>query len=675
MPKIDVERYELQAAPTYDFAPHRRDFLKVLGGGLVILLELDAQQRDQPTHLGAWLHIAQSGAVTVYSGKAEVGQNIRTSLAQAVAEELSMDPRQITLILGDTALTPYDMGTFGSRTTPFMAPHLHKAAAAARDLLLELGSQHWKTALTEVRLEGGRVHHGPDSLSFGELTQGRQLAKTITGSVVVPPAQWKVAGQSLGKVNARSIVTGREKYTSDLKVPGMLYGRVVRPTAFRADLVSADLSAAQKMSGVTAVKDGAFLGVVCDDSAKLQAATQAVKAEWKAPAQISAADLFPALRKSPPNWQPVAGEVRAEATYTLPYIAHVPLEPRAAVAIWEGDRLTVHTGTQVPFGVHAELAKTFGLPEANVRVIVPPTGSGYGGKHSGECAVEAARLAKAAGKPVKLQWTREDEFTWAYFRPAGVIEVRSGARPDGVITDWQFHNYNSGGAALRSPYHVPNQIAEFHGADSPLRQGSYRGLAAVANHFARESHMDELALAAKLEPAAFRLKNASDARLRAVIEAATERFRWGRAKDRAGQGFGMMAGFDKGGYVSACVEITVVNQQVRIERIVQSFECGAIVNPDQLKNQIVGGTIMGLGGALFEAIRFENGRILNPRFSQYRVPRFQDIPEIEVVLVDRKDLPSAGAGETPIVAVAPALGNAIYDATRQRLRALPLKLG
>jgi len=307
-------------------------------------------------------------------------------------------------------------------------------------------------------------------------------------------------------------------------------------------------------------------------------------------------------------------------------------------------------------------------------VIVPPTGSGYGGKHSGECAVEAARLAKAAGKPVKLQWTREEEFTWAYFRPAGVIDVRSGARKDGVITSWQFHNFNSGNAAIRSPYNIPNQITEFHAAESPLRQGSYRGLAASANHFARESHMDELARAAKMEPAAFRIKNAGEPRLRAVIEAATERFHWGQPKSRPGQGFGMMAGFDKGGFVAACVEITVLNNRVRVDRIVEAFECGAIVNPDQLKNQIVGGMIMGLGGALFEAIDFDNGRILNPRLSRYRVPRFSDLPEIDVVLVDRKDLPSAGAGETPIVAVAPAIGNAIFDATGKRLRSMPLKL-
>jgi nicotinate dehydrogenase subunit B len=691
---FEPERYELHAGPTYRFEPDRRDFFKVMGGGLTVLLVLNSRVEAQesggagrrsggqamPQEIGAWLHIADSGAVTVYTGKVEMGQNIRTSLTQAVAEELHVSPAKITLVMGDTMLTPFDTGTVGSMTTPNMAPQLHKVAAAAREMLLDLAAEEWKTDRASLWIENGLVHGKASNktLSFGELTKGQKLAKTITPDVHVTPAtEWKVAGHDMRKVNARAIVTGEEKFTSDMKLPGMMYGRVVRPAAFKASLVSVDTKAAEQMQGVTAVRDGDFIGVACDDSARLDRAAAAVKADWKTVPQTNSRELYSYLKAkvtNPPARQPVEADVHAEATYNVAYIAHTPLEPRAAVAEWQDGRLTVWTGTQRPFGVRTELAQAFGIPEEKVRVLVPATGSGYGGKHTGECAVEAARLAKAAGRPVKLQWTREDEMTWAYFRPAGVIEVRSGARRDGTITGWQFHNYNSGGSAVRSPYNIPNQISEFHASDSPLRQGSYRGLAASANHFARESHMDELARAAGVEPAAFRLKNASDPRLRAVMEAATERFQWGRAKDRAGQGFGMMAGFDKGGYVSACVEITVVNGTVRIDRIVQSFECGAIVNPDQLKNQIAGGTMMGIGGALFEAIEFDNGRILNPRLSKYRVPRFSDMPEIDVVLVDRKDLPSAGAGETPIVAVAPAVANAIFDATGQRLRSMPLKL-
>ncbi|MGA8021976.1 MAG: molybdopterin cofactor-binding domain-containing protein, partial [Candidatus Acidiferrales bacterium] len=331
-------------------------------------------------------------------------------------------------------------------------------------------------------------------------------------------------------------------------------------------------------------------------------------------------------------------------------------------------------GTQRPFGVRSELAAAFHIPEDHVRVLMPDMGSGYGGKHTGETAIEAARLARAAKRPVKLNWTREEEFSWAYFRPAGVIEISSGMRKDGAVTAWEFHNYNSGEAGIRTYYDIPNQKIEFHPTKSPLRQGSYRGLAATANHFARETHMDELAHLAGMDPLEFRLRNLKDERLKAVFTAAAQKFSWGRAKTGAGQGFGIAGGCDKGGYFATCAEVSADRQSgdVKVVRVVAAFECGAIVNPDGLRNQVVGANIMGLGGALFEAIEFEDGRILNGRFSKYRLPRFSDVPQIEVVLLDRKDLPSAGAGESPIEGIAPAIGNAIFDASGVRLRSMPL---
>ena len=690
---LEPERYELRAQPFYSFEPDRRDFLKLAGGGLVLLLALsgeDAHAQESggpgrrrepaaPQNIGAWLHVAESGLITVYTGKVEMGQNIRTSLTQAVAEELGAEPERIVLVMGDTALTPYDFGTVGSMTTPRMAPQLRRVAAATREMLIGLAAEKWNADRSKLAVERGVVQDSATgkTITFGELASGVQLSKTIPADVhLKPAAEWKIAGHDLHKVNARAIVTGGEKFTSDMRLPGMMYGRVVRPSAFQATVASADTSAASKMPGTVAIRDGEFLGVACDDSSKLDRAAAAVRAEWKTVPQTNSRELYSYLKAKggEPQWRPAEGDVRLEQSYTVAYIAHTPLEPRAAVAQWQGDKLTVWTGSQRPFGVRSELAKAFGLPEEHVRVLVPATGAAYGGKHTGECAIEAARLAKAAGKPVKLQWTREEELTWAYFRPAGVIDIRSAAKKDGQITSWQFHNYNSGNAAIRSPYNLPDQVAEFHPVDSPLRQGSYRGLAASANHFARESHMDELAHAVGMEPAAFRLKNATDLRLRAVMEAATERFGWGKSKGGGGKGFGMMAGFDKGGYVSACVELTVTNNSVKIDRIVQAFECGAVVNPDGLKNQIEGATMMGIGGALSEAIEFENGRVLNARLSRYRVPRFSDMPKIDVVLVDRKDLPSAGAGETPIESVAPSVANAIFNATGKRLRAMPLKL-
>ena len=298
-------------------------------------------------------------------------------------------------------------------------------------------------------------------------------------------------------------------------------------------------------------------------------------------------------------------------------------------------------------------------------MLVPDTGSAYGGKHTGDAAVEAARLAKAAGQPVKVVWTREEEFTWAYLRPAGVIEVKAGARRDGTLVAWEFHNWNSGPAGIGTPYDVAAQTVQYHPVKSPLRQGSYRALASTANHFARESAMDELAHAIGMDPLAFRLKNLTDARVRAVFEAAAAKFGWGKSRAEAGRAAsGSPAGRRRPATSRRAPKSTIEkpSRRVRIRRLVAAFECGAVVNPDGVRNQVEGALVQGIGGALFEAIRFENGRITNPHFAQYRVPRLSDLPEIELVILDRKDLPPAGAGECPIVGVAPAVAGAIFAA-------------
>lgn len=692
---LEPERYELYAAPLYDFTMTRRDFFKVLGGGLVVLCFLDdalAQGRGggrgfggaAPQDIGAWLHIGEDGTVTAYTGKVEIGQNARTSLTQVVAEELRAPVSSIRVLMADTDLVPFDPGTFGSRTTPDMVPRLRRAAAAARESLIDLAAEQWKVERGTLVVADGKVNHPPThrALAFGELTKGQKLMKSIGNDVSLTPAeQWKVIGQPVPKVNGRDIVTGQHKYSSDIKRPGMLFGKVLRPPSFGATLVSVDTKAAQAM-GVTVVHDGNFVGVAAPTEHLAARALSAIRAEWHTSPQPSGKELFEHLKKNAASGQGgsveeglAAADITLEQTYTVAYIAHAPLEPRAAVAEWSNGKLTVWVGTQRPFGVRGDLARAFGIPESQVRVITPDTGSGYGGKHTVEAATEAARLAKAAGKPVKVVWTREEEFTWAYFRPAGVIEVRSGVKKDGTITAWEFHNYNSGGSAIRPLYDIPHQRNEFHQTRSPLRQGSYRALAATANHFARETHVDELAHAVQMDPLQFRMKNLKDERLRAVLEAAAKQFGWGKSeprRSRSGHGFGMAGGFEKGSYVATCAEVWVTNRAVKVVRLVMAFECGAVINPDHLKNQIEGCAMMGIGGALLEAIQFEDGKILNPRFSAYRVPRFVDTPTIEVVLLDRKDLPSVGAGETPIVTIAPAIGNAIFDATGERRRTMPM---
>jgi isoquinoline 1-oxidoreductase len=661
----------------------RRDFFAVVGGGIVVLLddEIYAQETGGPrrgaagavpVEIGAWLHIGESGVVSVYTGKVEVGQNARTSLTQAVVEELHAPPKSVKIEMGDTELTPFDMGTVGSMTTPRMWPQIRRAAAAAREMLLDLAAQKWNVNRDTLTIADGKVTAGGHSASFGELARGEKWTRTIPASVPLAEAtEWKTAGKSMPKVNGLAMVTGAHKYTYDLTRAGMLHAKVLYPPQFGATLISLDASAAEAMPGVKVVHEGNFVAVAAPAADIAAKAVTALKAQWKpVTAEADSHSVFQYFKQTAQG-----GGAGANLTpYTIAYIAHVPLEPRAALAEWEGDKVTVWTGSQRPFGVRSELAQAFGIPEEKARVIVPDTGSGYGGKHNGDAALEAARIAKAVGKPVKRNWTREEEMTWAYFRPGGLIEVGGKAASDGSITEWEFHNYNSGGSGLQSPYSIPAKKEQFHQSKSPLRQGSYRGLAATANHFVRESYMDELAQSLKLDPLAFRLKNAKDERLRDVIVAAADKFGWKARRKTAGRGFGIAAGFEKGGYVATCAEVNVDAKTgaVKVLRAVVAFECGAVVNPEHLRNQVEGAIVMGLGGALFEEIQFGEGKIATNRLAKYRVPRFADMPVIESVLLDRKDIVSAGAGETPIVGIAPAIGNAIFDASGKRIRRLPL---
>jgi nicotinate dehydrogenase subunit B len=680
----------------------RRDFLKILGSGLLVCLTGKAgwaQEsgrtfggRELPKEISAWLHIAADGQVKVFTGKVEVGQNIRTSLAQQVAEELRVPFNSITMVMGDTDLVPWDMGTFGSRTTPTMGPQLRSMAWAARQSLVEMAAQRWSVDAATLTAADGRVTDGKTSrtLTYGELTRGENLVRnTSEADPLTPAAEWKVAGTAIPKADGRQFVTGKHKYPSDISRPGLFFGAILRPDGFNATLTSLDTSVAEKFSGVKVVRDGDFVGVAAPDAHSAEQALKAIQATWSVPAQPSNQGLFEYLKANLDSEggaggpQHASGSVpeamakadfKLEERYTVQYIAHAPLEPRAAVAEWDNGKLTVWTGTQRPFGVRDELMEVFHLGPSQVRVIQPDMGSGYGGKHSGEAAIEAARLAKAVGKPVKVVWTRSEEFTWGYLRPAGLIEIKAGVRRDGTLIAWEHHNYNSGPSGISTPYNVTNQLIQYHPAKSPLRQGSYRGLASTANNFARESHIDGLAHAAGIDPLEFRLRNLTDPRLRAALQAAAERFGWARSRSSPERGLGIACGSEKGGYMATCAEVEIdpKTNGVRIRRVVEAWESGAVVNPDGLQNQVMGAVVQAIGGALFEQILFANGRILNPHFADYRLPRFKDTPQVEVILIDRKDLPPAGAGETGIVGLAPAVGNAIFAATGTRLCNMPM---
>ena len=691
---IAPEQYELREKGSYSFKMNRRTFFEILGSGIAVTFTISKALGESITdsvpddQVAAWIHVGETGQVTVYTGKAEVGQNIRTSLAQIVAEELSVPMEKIDMVMGDTALTPYDRGTFGSRSIPYMGPELRQAAASAREIMIDMAATEWKTDRKNLVLDHGIIKNRSTnkSIGIGQLTKGQKLLKPVNTKVAIAPVdQWKIAGTSVKKVRGESFLTGQHKYVSDMKLPDMLYGKILRAPAYGATLNSVDVAAAKQMSGVTVVNDGNFIGVAAKDLSTATKAIKAIKVDWNLSPQPSRSEIFDYIKSKSEAGrdEDSAGSadngfssaaVKVEKSFEIDYIAHAPLEPRAGLAQWTNNKLTVWTGTQRPFGVQEDLAEAFGIPKENIRVIQPDTGSGYGGKHTGEAGIEAARLAQAAGKPVKIVWTREEEFTWAYFRPAGVIEVKAGANKDGTLTSWEFHNYNSGGSGIETPYAVANKKIQFHPMDSPLRQGSYRGLAATANVFARESIMDDLATQLKLDPLQFRLRNLSEERMKAVLQSAAEKFGWSRTVKSPGRGFGIACGTEKGSFVATCAEIEVdpSTHAYKVLRVTTAFECGAIINPDHLKNQIEGAVIQGLGGALFERIDFKDGKILNPSFSKYRVPRFGDTPQMEVVMLNRKDLPSVGAGETPILGIAPAIRNAIMNATGKKLYSLPL---
>jgi isoquinoline 1-oxidoreductase len=475
----------------------------------------------------------------------------------------------------------------------------------------------------------------------------------------------------------------------------MLYASVLRPPSYRATLDSVNLEKAKAMPGVTALRDGDFVGCAASNSFAARKAVEAIAgtAVWKEKQHPSSDTLFQHLKQHGQtaesggrNRPRIEGDVekaltgaqkRVKAVYTASYIQHAPMEPRAAAAEWQDGKLTVWTGTSNPFNVRQALADAFRVPLPQVRVIAPDFGGGFGGKHTGEAAIEAARLAREANRPVSLRWTRAEEFTWAYSRPAALIEIDSALDDENAILAWDFANYNSGGSAIDTPYRAANSRIRFIATDSPLRQGSSRALASTANNFARESMMDELASAAGAEPLEFRLAHLQNDRIREVLLAATNKFGWAeRSKQRRpNRGVGLACGTEKNSVVAACVEVEIDSKTgvPRLLEICQAFECGAILNPAGLKAQVEGCILMGLA-ALREEVLFAGGKVTNPRFSAYKVPRFRDVPaKMEIILIDKKNADPVGAGETPIIAVAPAMGNAIFAGTGRRVRSLPFQ--
>lgn len=689
-------------AVEFQFGFSRRGFVQMIGAGLAIAVtpvSVDAQNRrgrrnEGATSVAARIQIAPDGKVTILTGKVEGGQGARAEITQAAAEELRLRPEQIEVVMGDTRRVPDDGLTAGSRTTSSTVPAVRLGAAAARKLLLEGTARKWNVDVSSLDLRDGVVRHSnaERKITLAELAQDPEILRTFQQATpadlpLTPTGDWKVLGSSVPRPNGRDLVTGAHLYPSDMTRPGMLYGKVLRPPSYGAKLVELDPAAVQSLKDVTLVRDGDFVGVAAPSSFVAEKALELLKdhARWETSPHPSSTEVYAYLREKaqePPPDNPFAEALsaarhRLRATYHTAYIQHAPMETRTALAEWKDDTLTVWAGTQNPFGHAGELARAFRIPQEKVQVIVPDFGGAFGGKHSGEAAVEAARLARGAKKPVLLRWTRAEEFTWAYFRPAAVIDAEASLDGGGKLTSWYFININSGGSAVDTPYAVPNSRSRYIGSNAPLRHGSYRALASVANTFARESFMDELAATAGIDPLRFRLQHLENPRLRAVLEEVARRFGWEkkRAGKDAGMGVGLACGTEKGSHIATCAEVEVDASQGKItpRHIVAVFECGAIMNPDNLLTQVRSGLVMALGPVLREEMRFEEGTMRNASFGRYLVPRFHDLPQFDIHLLNRPDLPSVGGGETPLIAVAPAIANAVFHATGRRLRQMPLR--
>ena len=648
---------------------------------------------DTPT--ATWLVVRPDGRVMVYAGKVEYGQGIRSGLAIEVAEELRTPLSTIEVTLGDTDLAPWDMGTFGSMSTALVGMQLRKAAATARQTLLELATDQLDLPADELLCREGRVESRSDpnrAVGYGELVAGQSLHRDLIDDIALTPAhEFTVMGKDAQRVDAVDRVTGQAQYSQDIRLPEMLFAKVLRPPAYGAKLIEIDTSIAERLPGVVqVVRDDNLIAVLAETDEQAELAVKMLQARWEEqagqPSYLDMPDLLVRTARDEFTTQEAgsldegfrAADSILEATYYVPYVSNVVMEPRAAVAQWQDGRLTVWAGTQRPFGLRAELAQAFEIDEGSVRVIAPEIGGGFGSKSLYSVAGEAARLAKLAGRPVQVAYTRGEEMTWATFRPAALIEIKSGFTADGAIVAWQYKAYHAGAPYIGrrgsdTPYDVPNVNVTVFSSESPLQSGSYRSLGGAVNHFAREVHMDEIAEAVGLDPVELRLRNLTHPRFRRVLESAAESFGWSGAKPPSQRGVGVALGLDVGSYVATCVQLSVQGSEVKVERVAAALDCGLVVNPEGAKNQVEGSIVMGLGTALYEAMDFQDGRLLNASFARYRVPRITNAPAIDVALVGDPETPSSGAGEPGIVSIAPAISNAVFDRTGERFRELPIQ--
>ncbi len=684
----------------------RREFLKLMGGGIVILftvgdpLNLEAQRRRRPPlpdDLNAFLRIGEDGRVSCFTGKIEMGQGVITSLAQMLADELDVALDSVDMVMGDTDLCPWDMGTFGSMTTRFFGPPLRDAAAEAKAVLKELAAEHLKIEQDDLITKDGIVYakdQEQKKVSYAKLTQGKKIARLLKQKAVLEtPADFTVVGQPELRRDAVEKVTGKAKFSGDVREPGMLYARLLRPPAHGSQLISVDTSGAKRIKGTLVIENEDLIAVLHEDPEMAELAFKEIKSQFKTPeATVDDKTIFDHLLRVAPEGETVAhgGDIptgkklatqSVDTTYLDGYKAHAPIETHTAVAKMENDKMTIWASTQTPFPLKDQVAETLGFAPEKVRVIPPFVGGGFGGKTSNQQAIEAAKLAKITGKPVLVAWTRAEEFFYDTFRPAAVVKISAGISDSGQITFWDYGVYFAGTRGAEHFYDIPhhNTVAynsSWQGAPGshPFSTGAWRAPSNNTNTFARESQMEILAMMAGMDTLEFRMKNLKDKRMRRVLQAAAKQFGWTPAKPPSGRGYGIACGIDAGTYVAHIVEVAVDKKtgEVQVKRVVCAQDMGLSINPEGAKIQMEGCITMGLGYALKEDIRFKGGEIFDLNFDTYEIPRFSWLPKIETVLIEDRNAAPQGGGEPAIICMGGVIANAIFDACGARMLQQPM---
>jgi nicotinate dehydrogenase subunit B len=683
----------------------RRSFVKLLGGGIFIFFQpwdlnfpnnLTVPQSESLTKdYNAFLQIAGDGTVKCFTGKIEMGQGVITSLAQMMAEELNVPFEKIQMIMGDTDLCPYDEGTWGSMSTQYFGPELRAASAEARGVLIDLASRQMGVPVTQLEVKDGIISdlkNPKRKVTYAQLAKGKKLEKYLDVKPSVEDySKFTIVGKSYKRSDSKLKVTGQAKFTGDIKLPGMVFARILRPPSHGAKLSNVDVSGAEQVKGTQVIRDGDFIAVLHEKRDSADEAVAKIKAEYSfSELKVNDKTVFDRMVGADSASETVENKGNLETGQRLsekifesefhdPYVAHATIETHSALANLEGDKMTVWASAQSPFGLRDDIIRELGFPKDKVRVITPFIGGGFGGKIAHMQGVEAARLAKLSHKPVMLVWTRDEEFFYDPYHPAGVVRIKSGIDKSGIIKFWDYNVYYSGTRGADSIYDVQNcRITSYdQKADAvkihPFNTGAWRAPNNNTNTLARESQIEIMASSAGIDPLEFRLKNLKDEKMIACLKAVAEKFGYVPGKIPGGRGIGIACGTDAGTWVAMIAEVKVDKNtgHVRVVRVACAQDMGMCVNPQGTLLQMEGCIMMGLGYTLTEEIQFEGGNIKNRGFDSYEIPRFSWTPKMDCVILDRMYQPATGGGEPAIIAIGAAVANAIYDATGARMYRMP----